>query len=222
MKKAKFKLDKTFIIGLLAIVVVLVIGTVYIVKTNDISSENSKTLQTTKVSNNTKKVAPSAKDNVKNQHLIINVDDNVENVTINNVNTLVNKNNTDLKKLNCYQFGVCVVSFVSKSIHNPNYLALWNNALKDKQFNINLVSSSNGISAFMNKGTVYKVKVDDREVYYSIDKNKNVHFYDGSNMSSLIEIGSAKLGQIIFVVNRPQNQSEVKHVIKYVNVNSTN
>lgn len=55
MKKAKIKLDKTFIIGLLAIVVVLVIGVVYIVKTNDIPSENSKNLQTAKVSNNTKK-----------------------------------------------------------------------------------------------------------------------------------------------------------------------
>lgn len=56
MKKAKIKLDKTFIIGLLAIVVVLVIGTIYIVKTNDIPSGNSKTLQTAKVSSNTKKV----------------------------------------------------------------------------------------------------------------------------------------------------------------------
>lgn len=78
MKKAKIKLDKTWIIGLLAIVFVLIIGVTYILVSNDIPSTSSKNLQTTKVSSNPKKELPLANDNGEKHHLLINVDSNIK------------------------------------------------------------------------------------------------------------------------------------------------
>lgn len=216
MKKAKIKLDKTWIIGLLAIVFVLIIGVTYILVSNDIPSTSSKNLQTTKVSSNPKKEIPPANDNGEKHHLLINVDSNIKKVTSANVDSLVNKNNTDMKTLNCYQFGVCVLDFISNNIHNPNYLNLWKNALKTKQVEVSLVPDANNVPALVNKGTIYKVKVNNDEVYYSLDKNNTVHYFDGSDKASLIEIGSIKLRKILLTINQPQNQSKVKQVIKYV------
>lgn len=218
MKKAKIKLDKTWIIGLLAIVFVLIIGVTYILVSNDIPSTSSKNLQTTKVSSNPKKELPLANDNGEKHHLLINVDSNIKKVTPANVDSLVNKNNTDMKTLNCYQFGVCVLDFISNNVHNPNYLKLWKTALKTKQVEVSLVTDANNVPAFVNKGTIYKVKVNNDEVYYSLNKKNNVHYFDSSDRASLIEIGSIKLRQILLAVNQPQNQSKVKQVIKYVDV----